>query len=722
MKKIKTIAFISVLMFGMTTLVFASWWNPFTWGFFKKNINVEQQVEQQKQNVEATSTSDTTINSTTSLNLIVDGKDLQQSTPATPVCNSEQELVDGVCKSIYISYLCPNGKTIQIIGMTSPEVRDSECSKVTGTRSAIRVFSPNGGEGFVLRQSPQNKTSIPITVDFPSDKKYSVSYYLIPQKGETKDTSVVGGALFDSAIGGYKIASFAGAIVADTKIGVTMPDVQISKYLPSGNYKLRAYLFDYSENLNNPPVSNALSYDESDKSFNVVSNGINTKIIPFTKTESFTTKSVSLNTKNAKIGSFTLSAGKEAVLVEKVLVGLNVSGYDIKNISNLTLRSGGIILGSPITNPKSDDIGKNIFTFKSVGIQENDSRIFDVYADVGSATSGSVISNMDIYYTGVASTITRIVSVTGNAISSIFAGLAIPTAVSLPKSQLVIGGSVFDIATFKLKTSVDGTVATVRELTFSVINKEAIESITVNRITARVVDGQAVISGLNIPINSSGTDVSVSVKFAKFKDSGGILTSSISDAGIVLKKVEAVSGSGYVITDTTLVKSNNMTIIGSRPTVTVSSGDKENLTLGYENKIGEVTVMAGVDGDVAIKSISFDVSSNGMVWSNFESVRIAEGTTTIRDSFVSGQTVLVANFVNPYIIPADRPRTLSLYAVVRGDPSQNTITSVTSKLTSAETFKWMDIIGGQKQYNGSEILNFPTNSYTIKSNATTTAL
>lgn len=43
MKTIKTVALTSVLVFGMTTSVFASWWNPFTW--FQKKMAPAQQVQ-----------------------------------------------------------------------------------------------------------------------------------------------------------------------------------------------------------------------------------------------------------------------------------------------------------------------------------------------------------------------------------------------------------------------------------------------------------------------------------------------------------------------------------------------------------------------------------------------------------------------------------------------------------------------------------------------------
>lgn len=46
MKTIKTFVLVSILTVGMTTSVFASWWNPFTWGFFKKYIQIQQVTTQ----------------------------------------------------------------------------------------------------------------------------------------------------------------------------------------------------------------------------------------------------------------------------------------------------------------------------------------------------------------------------------------------------------------------------------------------------------------------------------------------------------------------------------------------------------------------------------------------------------------------------------------------------------------------------------------------------
>ncbi|MBP9866729.1 MAG: hypothetical protein KBC41_01485 [Candidatus Pacebacteria bacterium] len=44
MKTLKTFIIVSILTLGMTTSVFAAWWNPFTW--FQKKVVPTQQVKQ----------------------------------------------------------------------------------------------------------------------------------------------------------------------------------------------------------------------------------------------------------------------------------------------------------------------------------------------------------------------------------------------------------------------------------------------------------------------------------------------------------------------------------------------------------------------------------------------------------------------------------------------------------------------------------------------------
>jgi hypothetical protein len=55
------------------------------------------------------------------------------------------------------------------------------------------------------------------------------------------------------------------------------------------------------------------------------------------------------------------------------------SPYLITNISNLTIRSNGMILGTPVGNPAS---GTTTFSFPEIVVPANGTRMFDIYADI----------------------------------------------------------------------------------------------------------------------------------------------------------------------------------------------------------------------------------------------------------------------------------------------------------------------------------------------------
>lgn len=74
MKTIKTVTLVSILLVGMTTSVFASWWNPFTWHWFKINTPATQQIKSDTdsvvQNISiqvASSTTEMVISSTSTI-------------------------------------------------------------------------------------------------------------------------------------------------------------------------------------------------------------------------------------------------------------------------------------------------------------------------------------------------------------------------------------------------------------------------------------------------------------------------------------------------------------------------------------------------------------------------------------------------------------------------------------------------------------------------------
>ena len=445
----------------------------------------------------------------------------------------------------------------------------------------------------------------------------------------------------------------------------------------------------------------------------------------FARTAGFTAVTVAPNTPNVKIGSFTVQAdSSEDMKINSIGVNPVVSGSNggsanaITNYSNLTIKSNGVTVGTPVGNPAS---GTSTFSFTDIIVPANGTRTFDIYADIGGAASSTsnpaVTANMAITSRGSVSNTTITSSAAGVAITSAASTLAAPTLVSSsPVAQFVVGGSSFGVATFKLATVSAGTSATVRELRFSTNGTDAIESITVGGVTAPVIGGgTTTISGLNLAISSTGTDVPVTVKFSGFQNSttGGSLQASVSNVWVTLGYIEATSGSGSVVTNATAASSSNMTLVASKPTVTVSSTQGGTLILGAENKVGEFTVSADANGKISVATATLNVSAINVTSGDFYAYRVADGNTTISNSSVveTSSSTAVISFAPNYEISAGQSKTFSVYAVVAGSGVSGTTPYAASSL-SASGFQWRDVIGGNTQFAGTNLINFPTNSYT----------
>ena len=440
----------------------------------------------------------------------------------------------------------------------------------------------------------------------------------------------------------------------------------------------------------------------------------------FARTAGFTAVSVAPNTANVKIGSFTVQAdSSEDMKINSAGVNPVVAAYGQTNISNLTLKSNGVVVGTPVGNPAA---GTSTFSFPDIVVPANGTRTFEVYADIGGASSGSVTTHMSITSRGSVSNTTLTSGATGVAITSAAATIAAPSLVSSsPVAQYVVGGTTFGIATFKLSTVSAGTSATVRELRFMTTGTDAIESITVGGVTAPVIGGgTTTVSGLNLAISSTGTDVPVTVKFSGFQNSttGGSLQTTVTGVSVAIGYVEATSGSGSVVSNATVASSSLMTLVASKPTVTMSTGNVDSLVLGAESKVGEFTVSADANGKISVASTSISLSVVGVTGPQITGIRIADGNTTISSS--NGTTGSTASttptivFTTPYEISAGSSKTFSLYATVNGTPQASFTPYITSSFTSGATFVWKDVIGGNTTQTGATIYNFPTSSFTTK--------
>ncbi len=447
----------------------------------------------------------------------------------------------------------------------------------------------------------------------------------------------------------------------------------------------------------------------------------------FARTAGFTGVTTAPNMSAVKIGSFTVQAGSaEDIKINSISVTPNamISGTAATtNISNLTVKDGSTVLGTPVGNPSS---GASTFSFTDITVAANMTKTFDVYADIGGSAAASTTASMTIGYRGVISNTTNSSTATGVAITSAASTLAASTLVSSsPVSQFVVGGSTFGVATFKLSTAVSGTSANVRELRFTISGSDAVTSLTVGGVTSPVVNGTSTVTGLNIAVSSTGTDVPVTLKYSGFQNSttGGSL-----QAGLVstttLTYVEATAGSGSVITSTSTVASNPMTLVASKPTVSVSAGGTDSLNIGALSKIGEFTVTADANGKIAMASTSITISTVGVTLPELatSSLVLKDGGTTITgvslvaNTGSTASTTPVFTFTTPYEIAAGTSKTFSVYGTINGAAAASIVPRSNVSLTSGATFKWVDVIGGGTTYTGANIYNFPTNSYTTKTN------
>lgn len=434
--------------------------------------------------------------------------------------------------------------------------------------------------------------------------------------------------------------------------------------------------------------------------------------VTFARTSGFVSSNISSNTSNVKIGSFTIqNSSSEDIVISQALVGLSYDGgMAPTNISNLKIFN----LGIPVGNVS---YASSTFTFNGVTVSSNMTRTFDIYADIGSA-SGSVTTGMYVPFTGSKSGKTGSASAAGVPISVLSASQVkfdTPILVSSsPVSQYVIGGTTFGIATFKLKT-VSGE-ATVRELKLTTTGTDAIASVTISGITAPVVNGNVSVSGLSMPVNSTGVDVPVTVRFNGFRDTtlGGTLVRIIKDVGITLNNIEATAGSGSIITTQANVSSNKMIIVDSKPKVSVSDGFSNNLTLGTENKIGEVTISADPNGKIIVGKFYVTITQNGISNFSLSSGSVRDGNTNIPCSSFDVNTGEVLFFGYCYEISPGMSKTFSLFATVNGSQSSSYISpAVYSRLTSSEAFMWSTNFSSEI-LRGTGIYDFPTNSYVVK--------
>ncbi len=503
---------------------------------------------------------------------------------------------------------------------------------------------------------------------------------------------------------------------------------------------------------------------------------IQTGLLAVSKNSGYANQSVTPNTSNVKIGSFSLQnqSSSEAVRVTSLSVRMTTNGTtDMTSVTTPALTNFAALKtsetsgsGATPVQPQTTNVFSVDFTLAPGAI-----KTIDVYADTNSTVSTSFVAELTVTSIGVTSN----VSATSSAIDGQTITLASGT-VSIPPTLVTANATQAQYIAAGMGGATDGTKAvynfvstggasTISELKFVVTGTDTVTKVKVGSAEANVVSGVAYLTGLNLMVPNGGsgltqdvfisysevgtngiapgTTSAVSLSYIKYT-SGGTTSTACTAALATCTQVIGVGG----------VTAPTMTLVGSKPTVVVNTTTSSGLNLAAENKIGEITVSADAKGNIKLNDIQFAVgSSNFTTLPTFTLARIADGSTTIAGSScgqgtaaAASQTIFcefgtvgntfttttgVANVesntdFDGYTIAAGTSKTFSLYATVSAANTGTGSATISSSVVAAG-LNWDDtsyatfVADGSAaspsqgtNLTGSSIYNFPTGSYTIK--------
>ncbi len=430
---------------------------------------------------------------------------------------------------------------------------------------------------------------------------------------------------------------------------------------------------------------------------------------------------VSTNNLNQMIAAFTLknNSNNESALVKQITLqtsNSNVTG----NFQNLKLMSGTTQLSSAVPSPSNGNTYTFSLSTNPLVIAPQATIYLNIYVDVtfsptnitgqyqsfitlSSITAQSSVNNQT--YPAIIPLGGQLVTVQGAVSTSLSATLS---AMS-PVSQFIVGGSMSaPIAVYNLAAS---SAVTVQQLTFTV-SGSGITSVLVSNLTAPVVGGTAVITGLNLPIPAgyAGANIPVSVNYASVGANG---IPSGNTSYITLSSIKYSSG-GITQTATANVNSNTMKVVGSYPTLSLVASNS-SLTTGSV-KVASVVVNANASGNIVLTALPISVTVSGATISTTNAVTAVDSATgqVVSNSSVFGNSsggTLNLTFNGGNTIAAGASKTYDIYIPVTAITANSASLSLSPGSAGVLTFN--DVNGAGSGLSGSLIVNYPTNTVSI---------
>lgn len=301
-----------------------------------------------------------------------------------------------------------------------------------------------------------------------------------------------------------------------------------------------------------------------------------------------------------------------------------------------------------------------------------------------------------------------------------FIGANAPRYFPVPEnsSRLLIANETEVFARFFAKTVNEWAGTTLTSLTFSV-PPNTIKSLTVNGVTANVVDGKATLTGVNLPVPAGGVGLHFNViaKMGCVGTTSGCVPAN-SDVWIKftnytysyqydsgLTGIKSGTGGSNVGSNNT---SETHKIVSGLPKVSVAQPSLTRLT-NYAGKVGEIKITAGAGGDIALIQIPITLTQRGYgaITPGSVELRNASGTSVVADvSTLNGSGTFV--FSTPKVITKGTSETFSVYATFTGVNGPSGDNLVIFGLGDKTLFQWDDVTGNTLNLKGSVLRDWPT--------------
>jgi len=480
----------------------------------------------------------------------------------------------------------------------------------------------------------------------------------------------------------------------------------------------------------------------------------------------YANQSISPNTTGVKIGSYVIQnqSTSEAVRLTQLKVVTWIDSANpptgITDISNLAALRTSDTTGSGST--PIQPTGLDTFSVSDT-LAPGASITVDIFADTGSNAVDYVMTKLQVTSIGAVSNTTTYTPgsgtyTTGQTLSLGTGSMSAPTLVvsSTTPAQYVASASGAQNASQAAFNFVSTSGAsTITELKFNVTAASTVTKICVGTACGSPVSGVVDLTGLSLAVPNGGGGLTINAQVSyPIVGTSGTAPSTTSLISLAYVKYTAggtpkaagtgtqcaaypaptcssLGGSG----SDSQVDAKTVTLVGSKPTITVATGGSAGLLLNANNQIGQVTVAADAQGAIKVRQISFAIGYSGFTsFTSIDSPYLSVNGSTVSTAYCTYTPYVVTcainstgaaggttSYANDYPVSQGGSVTFNLFGTVTGTNTGTSTASISSSVTNSSSVAAQKFLWDDTSTNGNSgtaltgvlINGFPTNSYSV---------